>query len=82
MENGRHPIRPLQVPHYTVRAVQLTLCIPGIHEQGLPVIPPLFQHRLYRQNPHLLLEPGQPLPPRDAGPSETLRIPSVPEAQV
>ncbi len=44
--------------------------LPGIHERGVPGVPPLLRHWIHRWCTHLLPEPSRPSPPLYAGPSE------------
>ncbi len=55
-------------------------CLPGLHERGVPGVPPPLRDRLHWWYAHLLLEPGRPSPTCNAGPTVTPSAPSLLEA--
>ncbi len=73
-----YSFRQLWISCDAVWPCQCPLRLPGVHERGFPGVPPLIWDCVYRRHPYLLPEPGRPLPPRFAGPSEAPPVPSVP----
>ncbi len=53
--------------------------LPGVYERGVPGVPPPVCHRVHRQYPDLLPEPGRTSSSRDTGPTPTQETPPLPE---
>ncbi len=78
--SGRRPSQPPQVTTSTRSWWQLPICLPGVHERGVPGVPSSLRHSLHRWHPDLLPELGRTSPPRQAGPGASPETPSLPEA--